>query len=353
MSQRLYHIAPAADVERAARSGTYAPSSLATEGFVHCSYAQQLGATAERLFRGQSNLLLLEIDPSRLDVAVIAERPADADEAFPHVYGPLPMSAVLAIRELRCRADGSFDMPCIVDESHTHATQLDRYLGEHYLTATMFAQACDIAVDELTDLIRRGLIPAPSYVVRDGTLTSYVFGTLPAPHSTDGDYFHPAMASWVAKARHDLAAHGPDRARERARSAFIDEFAMALEELNASLYRLTDAFDAQGNRIPAGLSARLDSAWDHFLRGTFGLCVANPESALAIARKEVLQEHLAAVTLNGTKASFAAAEIPAIRRLIDDYAAATMPFSPIEYSRSSRKRLVEDLRKALTVGCRL
>jgi uncharacterized protein (DUF952 family) len=350
MSQLLYHIAPAKDIERAARSGRYAPPSLETDGFVHCSYAQQVGTIAARLFRGHTNLLLLEIDPNRLEVPVVAVRAADADDVFPHVYGPLPMSAVLAIRELRCRADGSFDMPCIVDESHTHETELDRYLGERYLNAAAFAAACDIASDELRDLVRRELIPEPSYVVHEGTLTSYVFGTMPAPGSKDGEYFHPAMAPWVAKARYDVVTHGIEGAHERARNAFVDEFAAALRALNASLYRLTDAFDASGNRIPAGLNARLDSAWEHFRRGTFGLCVANPVDALAIARKEVLQEKLTAATQNGAKRSFDAAEIPAIRQLIDDYAESSMPFSPIEYSRSSRKRLVDDLRRAVGYG---
>lgn len=329
MSQFLYHIAPAKDVERAARSGKYAPPSLATQGFVHCSYAQQVGATAARVFKGQTNLLLLEIDPERLDARVVVERAADADDAFPHVYGPLPMSAVVAIRELRCKADGSFDMPCIVDDSHTHETELDRYLGKHYLNADAFAQACDIAVDELHDLIRRELIPRPSYVVRDGTLTSYVFGTLPAPGSTDGQYFHPGMAPWVAKARHDLVTNGVEGAGERARSTFIDAFVTALGELDKSLHRLAD------------------SAWEHFQQGTFGLCVANPVDALAIARKEVLQEHLTVATQNGAKRSFDAAEIAIVRELIDDYAAASMPFSPIEYPRSSRKRLVDDLLPAV------
>jgi uncharacterized protein (DUF952 family) len=115
-SPLIYHIAPAADVERAARGGSYAPSTLAVEGFVHCSYAQQVAATAERFFRGQKNLLLLEIDPDRLPCRVVAENLDGGVELFPHVYGRLPMSAVLAIRELRCKADGGFETPCMVRE---------------------------------------------------------------------------------------------------------------------------------------------------------------------------------------------------------------------------------------------
>ena len=69
------------------------------------------------MFRGKDNLLLLEIDPARLDAPVILENPNGGDELFPHVYGELSMKAVLAIRELRCTAEGDFNMPCIVKGS--------------------------------------------------------------------------------------------------------------------------------------------------------------------------------------------------------------------------------------------
>jgi uncharacterized protein (DUF952 family) len=113
-TQPIYHIAPAAEIERAARSGGYAPSSVATVGFIHCCYGQQLSGVADRLFRGEENLLLLEIDPTRVNCRVVVENLDGRDELFPHVYGELPMTAVLAIRELRCTPDGGFNMPCIV-----------------------------------------------------------------------------------------------------------------------------------------------------------------------------------------------------------------------------------------------
>jgi hypothetical protein len=227
-------------------------------------------------------------------------------------------------------------------------TDLDRYLARHYLNAEQFAADCDIAVDELEDLIRRELVPAPSYIASNGVLESYVFGSMPAPGAIAGHYFHPAMAAWVARARHDLAMHGVENAASRARRMFEQEFATALLQLNATLHRMQDAFDASGEPIATGLTARLDSAWEHFIRGTFGLCVANPVSALAIARKEVLQEKLTAMTNNGTKHTFADAELKLVCELIDSYEAASMPFSPIEYRRSSRKRLVEDLRRMIS-----
>jgi hypothetical protein len=226
-------------------------------------------------------------------------------------------------------------------------TDLDRYLARYFLNAEQFATDCGIEPDELRDLIRRELISAPSYVVRAGVLHSYVFGAMPAPGAMAGEYFHPAMSTWAVAVRYDLSTHGIEGASERVRRNFADEFAAALRELNSTVYRLADAFDDAGEPLSAGLSARMESAWEHFLRGTFGLCVANPESAASIARKEVLQEQLTALTHNGTRTVFSPNELPSLRKLIDAYAAASMPFSPIEYPRSSRKRLVDDLRRSL------
>ena len=347
-TQRLYHIAPARDIERAARSGTYAPPSLEREGFVHCSYAGQVAATADRVFRGQQQLLVLEIDPSLLGSRVVAENLEGGSELFPHVYGRLPMSAVLAIRELRCRPDGTFETPCMVaGHEHSAGSDLDRYLEQYFVDAQRFATLCGIELDELHDLVRRKLVPAPSYVVNNGVIRSYVFGEMAAPGARAGEYFRAANADWVVAVRHDVAAHGIEDAAVRAQRRFTVAFAAALQELDASTHRMTDAFDEAGKPLDHGLAARLDSAWEHFLYGTFGLCVADPGSVPAIARKEVLQERLAALTNDGARRAFAAEEVPGLRKLIDAYAAASMPFSPIEYPRSSRKRLVDDLRAHL------
>lgn len=67
----------------------------------------------------------------------------------------------------------------------------------------------------------------------------------------------------------------------------------------------------------------------------------------AIARKEILQEKLMALSDNGTRERFDASERRQLLRLIGAYARASMPFSPVEYPRSRRKRLVDDLRARL------
>jgi uncharacterized protein (DUF952 family) len=107
----IFHLAPAADIDRAARTGQYAPTTLASEGFIHCSYAHQVQGVADALFRNSGNVVLLEIDPDRLNERIVDEGDG---ERFPHVYGPLPMSAVLSVRELKRGSDGALQMPCTV-----------------------------------------------------------------------------------------------------------------------------------------------------------------------------------------------------------------------------------------------
>jgi uncharacterized protein (DUF952 family) len=88
--------------------------SLGTEGFVHCSDPGTVHLPANRLFTGRADLVLLEIDPARLDVPLRWEPgvPPDANGAwFPHVYGPIPAAAVIAVHDFPPGPDGRFALP--------------------------------------------------------------------------------------------------------------------------------------------------------------------------------------------------------------------------------------------------
>ena len=95
----LYHIALPADWASARASGTYAMSTrrvtLAEEGFIHCSRRDQVEATANRFYGDVAELVLLTIDEAALHAPVIDEDLYDIGESFPHVYGPVPVSAVV------------------------------------------------------------------------------------------------------------------------------------------------------------------------------------------------------------------------------------------------------------------
>ena len=96
--------------------GTYAPTSLRDEGFIHCSTLAQVIDTANRFYRGQDDLVLLLIDESQLKAELEYEAPAmthgeSSGELFPHLYGELNVDAVVRVVELPCEVDGSFQLP--------------------------------------------------------------------------------------------------------------------------------------------------------------------------------------------------------------------------------------------------
>jgi uncharacterized protein (DUF952 family) len=107
----IYHIASAAGATQATASGEYAPEAFAREGFIHCSYPAQVCAVANRLFAGRDDLVLLEIDPSVLTCRVVDENLEGGTELFPHIYGRLPMEAVVRIHKFLRGGDGRFELP--------------------------------------------------------------------------------------------------------------------------------------------------------------------------------------------------------------------------------------------------
>lgn len=226
-------------------------------------------------------------------------------------------------------------------------TELDAYLAKHYLRAEQLAAAAALTVAQLDALIAQQLAPMPAYEVSEGRLRSFVFGDMAAPGAVAGRFFPPAQLAWISLARQTRAQGDIQQAQAQLQQQFAARYGAALAVLNLTTWRLPDCFDDTGAAIADGLRARTDSAWRYFLNGTFSLCVANPVSEAHIATKEVLQEKLVQLSDNGSKTSYTAQELALLPALIDAYAAAAMPFSPVEYVKSSRKRLVEDLRAKL------
>jgi uncharacterized protein (DUF952 family) len=98
----IFHIAERADWEAArAAGGPYTVSTrgrtLAEVGFIHASRDEEQAETVRRAFYADlDDLVLLVIDPGGLDVRY---EPV-GDDVFPHVYGPLPLDAVIEVRAL-------------------------------------------------------------------------------------------------------------------------------------------------------------------------------------------------------------------------------------------------------------
>lgn len=112
---RVFHIAVREDWERALATGSYRVSTLGKvlddEGFIHLSFAHQVKPVADAAYTGRRDLVLLELDPDRLDNPIRVEAVADSPERFPHLYGAINPDAVITAHPLLAGPDGHFDPP--------------------------------------------------------------------------------------------------------------------------------------------------------------------------------------------------------------------------------------------------
>ena len=115
-SQRLYHLALVQDWA-SATGADYEVSTLgralADEGFIHCSFGDQVQRTADLWYQGRPDVVLLEIDAARL-VAPVRVEGRDGGEAFPHIYGPLNRDAVIRARPVPLLNDDRLDVQGMV-----------------------------------------------------------------------------------------------------------------------------------------------------------------------------------------------------------------------------------------------
>lgn len=93
--------------------------SLDQEGFIHCSTVDQLLIPANERFAGRDDLVLLVVDTDRLDTELVYEDCYESGTRFPHIYGPIDLSAVVEVIDFPPDADGRFSLP----------SDLFRYMG--------------------------------------------------------------------------------------------------------------------------------------------------------------------------------------------------------------------------------
>lgn len=105
----LLHITPRARWQP--QAATYVADSLQLEGFIHCSTPAQVLMPANAMFKGQTDLILLVIDPAKVTAPIVFEDCYESGHAFPHIYGPLNTDAVITTMAFPCKPDGSFLLP--------------------------------------------------------------------------------------------------------------------------------------------------------------------------------------------------------------------------------------------------
>jgi uncharacterized protein (DUF952 family) len=94
----IYHIVTPEIWEKSKDEFEYEAESLRTEGFIHCSYRNQLDEVLERYYKGAEKVLILHINTHFLTAKLVSE-PSTGGEFYPHVYGAINRTAIVDVEE--------------------------------------------------------------------------------------------------------------------------------------------------------------------------------------------------------------------------------------------------------------
>jgi uncharacterized protein (DUF952 family) len=108
--QIVYKVMSAEELSQMERDGVFRGSPVdIADGYIHLSCGAQLAETLDKHFSGVDGLVLAAVDLSRLGDTVRWE-PSRGGQLFPHIYGPLPIEAVVSTAMLERTADGEIKL---------------------------------------------------------------------------------------------------------------------------------------------------------------------------------------------------------------------------------------------------
>ena len=105
----ILHITTRKDWEQAKKAGIYKTQSLEKQGFIHCSYPDQLVKVADANYPGRKDLVLLCIESNRVRADIREE--GTGDESYPHIFGPLNLDSIAKALDFEPDKNGKFRLP--------------------------------------------------------------------------------------------------------------------------------------------------------------------------------------------------------------------------------------------------
>ncbi|MES0809951.1 DUF6058 family natural product biosynthesis protein [Roseibium sp. SCPC15] len=218
------------------------------------------------------------------------------------------------------------------------------YLFENFLEEEQFAARCEISVEDLRDLYRKKVFPLPSYSYSAaGNLTSFF-----QPFQDRQAYrFHlKSLHSWYD----DVTKLGlTDEASARAYFEARCEAAQNAFLAGTLGKRLCEQAPTV---VPQFDSEHRQATWNHFLKGTFGVCTRDglPETIFLKQSCVRFVETLTSDPEFGHKPD----DLNLLRILVDLLDSVESDFAPHEVQQSSRQRCIIDVRQrypAINTGC--
>lgn len=204
--------------------------------------------------------------------------------------------------------------------------ELINYLNEHFLTQQELLDVTKISEQTLVAYQKDGLMPMCSYKL-NVTMQSDSFFGLHNENQTI-EYYAKGYVSW-------LAVIETSTSPETIYSLFEQRYKQAIKVLKQQ------GHSSDNPKISSAVNDHIKDEWEHFLKGIYGLCTQSglPED---IAAKEFsiieINELMALEELNPQ-------QIKKLTRAVDLLDSASSLFAPHERLRSSRHRLVDEVRR--------
>jgi len=111
----IYHIAKNEGIQKVLEGENYSGDSLISEGFIHCSSADQVIDVVNQRFKGQGNLVLLYIETDLVRPEIRFENLEGGKKLFPHIYGAVNRDAIRKMVKFSPGNDGLFVLPADIE----------------------------------------------------------------------------------------------------------------------------------------------------------------------------------------------------------------------------------------------
>ncbi|MES3023145.1 MAG: DUF6058 family natural product biosynthesis protein [Pseudomonadota bacterium] len=206
--------------------------------------------------------------------------------------------------------------------------ELINYLNENFFTEDQLLVACQIDAATLLKMQQRRIMPLPSYHVQLRVDCDSVFGMHNEQFAIA--YYAKGYAVWIGMLQtltNDGEAFERFATRYRSRAQELKDLGIA----------------PRHEKLNKGMDAHLRSEWEHFLKGTYGLCTRSGLPS-DIATKEVAAAMIEEVLADVDERALTLDESKTLQHAVDLLDSASAMFAPHEIARSSRQRLINDVR---------
>lgn len=203
---------------------------------------------------------------------------------------------------------------------------LINYLSAYFYNKEQLLQRANISESKFEHLTKLGIMPKPSYKITLGLTCQSALGEYDSSESLE--YFAKGYTRWLVMLK-ELARP------EDARTIFAQDYAKHLSQLKC------DGFNCLDDKVDQGLELHIQQEWQHFSEGTYGLCT---RSGLV---QDIVAKELASMIINELlqQAPLNQQQTQTLNNAVNLLDNASALFAPHERARSSRQKLVLDVRQ--------